>query len=93
MRLSNTQAETIRRTVASYDSSATVKLFGSQTRDSATGGDIDLLIFSETLSLGDRLQIEIDLQDALGLRRFDLLLAKNLDDPFVRLVNSEAIEL
>jgi uncharacterized protein len=94
MRLTTQQAEMIRKIVASHDSRATVKLFGSQTRDGARGGDIDLLIVSEKINLAQRLQIEADLQDALGLRRFDIVVARRDNEtPFVRLANQSAITL
>ncbi len=94
MRISSTEAETICGVVTTYDKQATVKLFGSQAREDGAGGDIDLLIFSSRIGLAERLQIECDLQDALGLRRFDLVVARQNDrDPFVDFVNKDAVVL
>lgn len=94
MRISSRDAERITRIVSSYDRDAEVKLFGSQVRDDAAGGDIDLLILSATIDLSMRLQIESDLQDAFGMRRFDIVVARHgSTDPFVRLVSNEAVAL
>lgn len=94
MRISNADAKRIRSVVAAYDPDATVKVFGSQVRDDAAGGDIDLLLVSSRIGLVERLHIEADLQDALGLRRFDIVVARHNDgNPFVELVNKEAVTL
>ena len=94
MRISCKDAEMICRIVSSYDPQAAVKLFGSQTRDAAAGGDIDLLILSSRIGLSEKLQIESDLRDAFGLRRFDIVVARHGSvDPFVRLVSNEAVAL
>ena len=92
MRISSRDAETITRIVSSYDPQAEVKLLGSQTRDDAAGGDIDLLIFSPRIGLSERLQIEADLQDVFGMRRFDIVVGRHSSkDPFVHLVNKEVL--
>ena len=94
MRISRTEAETIRGVVAEYDPQATVKLFGSQTRDDAAGGDIDILVFSSKIGLAERLEIETCLQDTFGLRRFDIVVSRQSDGgTFVNLVNKEAVAL
>ena len=68
----------IARVVSSYDPQAEVKLFGSQARDYAAGGDIDLLILSSRIDLSERLQIESDLQDVFGMRRFDIVVVADM---------------
>ncbi len=94
MRLSQQDARTITQIVDGYDSNAVTKLFGSQILDDARGGDIDILILSMTIGLEEKLQIEADLQDALGLRRFDILVARpDSSDPFIREVEETALVL
>ena len=93
MRLSKDAASEIRRIVRTYDPSARVKLFGSQVRDDARGGDIDLLVLSSRIGLEQRLRMESDLQDLLGLRRIDIVVAQDLSHPFVRLAERQSLEL
>ncbi len=94
MRISSPDAKTIRGIVTTYDPLAAVKLFGSQARDEAVGGDIDLLIISARIGLLERLQIEADLQDAFGVRRFDLVVSRpDKPGPFFHLINQQAVPL
>ena len=94
MRLARNDADNIRDIVTAYDPRAVVKLFGSQARDEALGGDIDLLVFSSRIGLAEKIQIETDLQDALGLRRFDIVVAPHdRAGIFVQLANQRAVAL
>ena len=69
-------------------------LFGSRTDDSASGGDIDLLVISETLTKRDLRKIKIHLQDQLGMQRFDMILASpDLADPFAKMAFDQGIAL
>ena len=86
MRLSKSTKKTIRETIFKFDSKAKVLLFGSRTDDSAKGGDIDLLVISESLTKGDLRKIKIHLQDQLGMQRFDMVLTSpDLSDPFAKM--------
>ncbi len=94
MRLTATTQNTIRDTILKLDSKATVILFGSRTSDSTKGGDIDLLVISETLTGRDLRKIKIHLQDQLGMQRFDILLTtSDLSDPFAKMAFEEGISL
>jgi predicted nucleotidyltransferase len=99
MRLTAAQCLTIRDTVRSLaGADARVRLFGSRIDDRARGGDIDLLVEldhpveSATL-LGVR--IEARLQQALGDRRIDVVLAapNMTPQPIVRIAREKGIEL
>lgn len=74
MRISQDEALSIRKAIQARDPSATVSLFGSMADDKAHGGDIDLLVRSNRLTLSDRLDIACELEDALGLRKIDLVM-------------------
>jgi predicted nucleotidyltransferase len=79
MRLTSAERSTIRDTVRSLTGPQTrVSLFGSRTDDLARGGDIDLLVeidhpVDRPVLLGAR--IGVRLQQALGERRIDVVLA------------------
>lgn len=79
MRLSAPAGTTIRETVRSVlGPTATVRLFGSRADDSARGGDIDLLVESDTVVEQPALvaaRIGALLQMALGDQRIDVLIA------------------
>ena len=94
MRLTKSTQKTIRETIVRFDSKAKVLLFGSRTDDSAKGGDIDLLVISETLTKHDLRKIKIRLQDQLGMQRFDMILASpDLADPFAKMAFDQGIAL
>jgi len=69
VRLTKQQAQMITQTISRLaGAGATVYLFGSRLNDQAKGGDIDLLIESDTpLSLIQRAQIKMELESQLGL--------------------------
>jgi len=69
MRLSREQVICIRRTVSTRaGKGAEVLLFGSRLDDAAKGGDVDLLVETDThLSLLDRAYIKMELENLLDL--------------------------
>jgi uncharacterized protein len=94
MRLSIDEAKAIRQCVLRFDPIAEVFLFGSRTDDSRRGGDIDLLIFSKRIGLRERLRLQSALEDALGLRKIDLVIVDNVDNsPFARSVQPGSVRL
>jgi len=93
MRLTPEDQCVIKATVAAQDPQAEVWLFGSRADDSKRGGDIDLLIFSQTLSDDGKDTIWWELQKKLGEQKIDIVIAKDLDSPFVRIVRQKAVRL
>jgi predicted nucleotidyltransferase len=93
MRISQDEAFSICKAIQARDPSAIVSLFGSMADDQARGGDIDLLVRSKCLTLSDRLDIACELEDALGLRRIDLVIDNGRPNAFVRSIESRAIRL
>lgn len=93
MRLSINEITILLSVIAQYDNKANVYLFGSRTDDSKLGGDIDLLIHSSCLIKSEIRQIKWQLMEQLGEQKIDILLSKNLKEPFVRLILAEAIKL
>ena len=94
MRLSIEEAKSIRQCVLRFDPKAEVYLFGSRADDTRRGGDIDLLIFSKRIGLRERLRLQSALEDALGLRKIDLVIVDNVDNsPFARSVQPGSVRL
>lgn len=93
MRLSKNEVQAILESVHKLDPKASVYLYGSRTDDQKRGGDIDLLIFSDTLNEKDLTPIRWKLYEKIGEQKIDMTLAKDLSDPFVRLVLEKAVRL
>lgn len=88
MRLSEKEKSAIVQAVNGIDPNAKIYLFGSRADDTKRGGDIDLLILSQTLDRGDKRKIKFELYEAIGEQKIDILIAKDLTDPFVRMARS-----
>jgi len=96
MRLSHTEQHAIRKIVAMADPSARVYLFGSRTNDTQRGGDIDLLVESQSIDFSAKLALLADIKAAIGDQKIDLVITKNLaadSNPFVAAIRHEVIEL
>ena len=93
MRLKHQEADIIKTTVIGFDPEAEVFLFGSRTDDSLKGGDIDLLIFSESMNLRSKLQLKSSLFEKLEEQEIDVIIEKNRSKPFIIYVLQKAIQL
>ena len=93
MRLSDSERKSIKEIIFELDANAKIFLFGSRAHDEKKGGDIDLLILSSTITEMNRREIKLKLYDALGEQKIDLLIAKDLKDPFVKIAQTTGILL
>jgi len=93
MRLTESEITAIKQTIAALDVNAKVYLFGSRVDDTKRGGDIDLLIMSEHLSLEDRGKIRWRLWELIGEQKIDIIIAKDCSDPFVRIALNMGLPL
>jgi uncharacterized protein len=94
MRLSADQVKVIRQCIHRFDPKAKVALFGSRADDTQRGGDIDLLIVSEHIGVRERLRLQSALEDALGLRKIDLVIVRDVEkNPFAKFVHEGSIPL
>ena len=93
MRLSEYERNSIKETILAFDSNAEIFLFGSRVDDNKKGGDIDLLIFSKTISFSDKIKLKLRLYDLIGEQKIDLILAKDCNEPFTRIAKGEGILL
>jgi predicted nucleotidyltransferase len=93
MRLPKTSIDLIKKVVQNHDPEAIIYLFGSRTDDSKKGGDIDLLILSQKITLEKVIEIKLSLYDALGEQKIDIILAQETEKPFVKIAMREGIVL
>ena len=76
MRLGANEVQSIREEVLRADPESEMYLFGSRVDDSARGGDIDLLVISETLGFRDILRLRAAILDRIGWQQLDLLMRR-----------------
>ncbi len=96
MRLAGKERAVIKDIVRRADPEAEVYLYGSRVDDALKGGDIDLLIVSERLTLSDKLNFLVQMKDALGEQKIDILIKtpeSGRADPFAREVLKTALRL
>ena len=93
MRLSDTDIMAIKKAVGQFDDTARIFLFGSRVDDYKKGGDIDLLVLSDTIGRMEKRKIKFCMADSLGEQKIDLLVAADLSDPFVRIAKGQGVEL
>jgi uncharacterized protein len=84
MRLTSHEKESIKKAVAEKDPAAVVYLFGSRVDDRAKGGDIDILVLSNHLTLADKLSIKARIFENLEEQKLDMIIARDTKDPFVK---------
>jgi predicted nucleotidyltransferase len=95
MRLQPQEIDAIRKVVHSFDSDAEVYLFGSRSDDTARGGDIDLLVVSDTIDFRKMLRLKLGLQDELGEQQIDLITRRQdeANEPFSAMAIETGIRL
>ncbi len=96
MRLTENQVALITQTVTRLvGTDASVYLFGSRLNNQAKGGDIDLLIESDTqLTLITKAKIKMELEAKIGLPVDIVSTTRNaVSSPFQHIVKSQAIQL
>ena len=79
MRLKEFEIRAIKEAVRSMDSKAKVYLFGSRVDDTKKGGDIDLLIISGKLELGDKYKIDSKITHTLEDQKIDIIINNGVD--------------
>jgi len=85
MRLHKNQIEVLKNKLQALSSSAKLYLFGSRVDDAARGGDIDLLIVSDTLTKKDLRVIRVDFFKHFGEQKLDILLDNGeFKNPFTK---------
>ncbi|GIV26789.1 MAG: hypothetical protein KatS3mg027_0603 [Bacteroidia bacterium] len=94
MRIQPDEIKIIKTSILKRDKNAKIFLFGSRTKDNKKGGDIDILVLSDTLSFSDLIDIRCDLFKQMEEQKIDVVIAKRLDEnPFIKSISKDLIEL
>ena len=95
MRLSEFQYQSIKKVVAENLSNYELKLFGSRTDDNAKGGDIDLLILTDTkLKIDHKWAIRREIEKLIGQQKIDIVnFTFDEENPFKELILEHAVKL
>ena len=93
MRLHQTEILAIKEAILSLDEDAEIYIFGSRTDQTLKGGDIDILVLSQSLSFGDKLKIKQMIFEKMEEQRIDLIIARNTDAPFVRMAFKKGVQI
>jgi len=93
MRLTLQETTSIKKSVRAFDPEAKVYLFGSRVRDDLKGGDIDLLVLSDKISLEEKIKLKLKLYDVLGEQKIDILIPNESNQLFVQMALDEGILL
>lgn len=93
VRLNADEIKAIKSSIHRFDPSAKVYLFGSRADLTKKGGDIDILILSDILTISNRLDIKMELFRHLEEQKIDIVIAKDDNDPFVKIALSQGVLL
>ncbi len=93
MRLTLSEISVIKDIILAIDPDAEIYLYGSRVDDSKRGGDIDLLVMSQTMNFDNKITILSRFFVALDEQKVDLLIAKDHSAAFTRLALESGIKL
>lgn len=93
VRLNQLEINAIKQSVLRLDPYAKIYLFGSRVDMNKEGGDIDLLIWSQTLNYEDKLHIKMRLFDLIEEQKVDIIIAKDTTNPFIRIALKQGVLL
>ncbi len=86
MRLSQKEISSIKTNILNFDRDAKIYLFGSRTNDKAKGGDIDVLIISDKIGFNEKLKITTGIFKEIEEQKLDLIVKKDFNDVFVKMI-------
>ena len=91
MRLTEKEIKLFKDQILRFDADAGIYLFGSRINDAAKGGDIDLLVISDKIGFSEKIKIRTGIFNHLEDQKLDLLVKKNFDDTFVKVIKNQLI--
>ena len=86
MRLSQKEISAIKNNILGFDPGAKIYLFGSRTNDKAKGGDIDVLVISDKIGFHEKAKIRIGIFKEIDEQKLDLVIKKDFEDVFVKMI-------
>ena len=85
MRLSTQEIDLLKSQLKALSDSAQIYLFGSRVDDTIRGGDIDLLVISDKLTMRDIRRLRIAFCTQFGEQKVDILLDDgSFQNPFAK---------
>jgi len=93
MRLDEQERLAITSSIKEIDPKASMYLFGSRTDPQKRGGDIDILIISESITVSDKPLILQKIFEKIEEQKIDLVIKRDTSDPFVEYIMETAIPL
>ncbi|SFP84413.1 nucleotidyltransferase domain-containing protein [Hydrogenimonas thermophila] len=94
MRITKEQIDLLKSELQKLSKEARLYLFGSRVNDEKRGGDIDLLIISDSLTKKDIRKLRIEFFKHFGEQKLDIVLDNSkLEKPFVKLILPKAVRL
>jgi predicted nucleotidyltransferase len=95
MRLTAHESTAIREEVGRLDPKAEVYLFGSRVDDTARGGDVDLLVVSDSLGFRDVLRLRTGILDRIGWQQLALVVRRRdqLDEPLAAIAHETGVKV
>jgi predicted nucleotidyltransferase len=91
IRLKIEEIKNIKSVIYEFDKNAKIYLFGSRVDLHKRGGDIDILVISNEISVNQRRSIKIKLYNTLGERKIDLIITKKINTPFLEMATKTGI--
>ena len=89
MRLSEKEISAIKNNILNFDQDAKIYLFGSRTNDKAKGGDIDVLVISDKIGFNEKLKIRTEIFKEIEEQKLDLVVKKDFNDVFVKMIEPD----
>ncbi|HUZ60529.1 MAG TPA: nucleotidyltransferase domain-containing protein [Hanamia sp.] len=89
MRLTKKEISSIKSNILNFDEDAKVFLFGSRVNKSAKGGDIDILVISDKIGFAEKIKIKTGIFKEIEEQKLDLVIKKDFNNTFVRLIEAD----
>ena len=93
MRLKQDEKNVIIQAIKLVDPDADIYLFGSRTDNQKKGGDIDILVHSQSISFDGKLNINKDIFKHLDEQKIDIIITKDFNEPFAETARENGILL